>query len=148
MSLRIESNYEASQIYYSGARAPEVMISVFGQGDNMVNSSQTAHERYKAMQVDEKQKFGRLVYHKETVKQSYLLGIIKLPPNVEHAYYEYTCNGKETVYQIKKRFGIKEGALKVFNRSYDDTNPATKEDVEQCVPSAGTKLRFYEYDVE
>ena len=148
MSLRIESNYEVSKIYYSGAKAPEVINSVFAQKDNRVDSSKTANERYKAMQVDENQKYGKLVYHKETVKQSSFLGIIKLAPHVEHAYYEYTCNGKETVYQIKKRFGIKEGALKVFNPSYDDTNPATKEDVEQCVPSAGTKLRFYEYDVE
>ena len=148
MSLRIESNYEASQIYYSGVKAPDAMNSVFEQRDNRADSLQTAHERYKAMQLDEKHKLGRLVYHKETVKESYFLGIIKLPSHVEHAYYEYTCNGKETVYQIKKRFGIKEGALKVFNPSYDDINPATKEDVEQCVPSAGTKLRFYEYDVE
>ena len=148
MSLRIESNYEFSQITCSGARAPEKIISVFEEREKQADSLQTAHERFKAMQVDEKKKFGRLVYHKEEVKESYFLGIIKLPSQVQRAYYEYTCNGKETIFQIKKRFGIKEGALKVFNSSYDDTNPATKEDVEQCIPSAGTKLRFYEYDVE
>lgn len=148
MSLRVESNYELLQTISSALRAPEKINSVFEQKKDRVDSTQTALERYKAMQVGENKKFGRLVYHKEEVKQSYLFGIIKLPSEIQRAYYEYTCNGKETVFQIKKRFGIKEGALKVFNSSYDDTNPETKENVEQCIPSAGTKLRFYEHDVE
>ena len=139
MSLRIERSYDFSQTTSSQAKRLLQDNSLFDQNTSSVDRKRTASERYKAMHDPQK----RLVYHKEKTTTSTILWIFKLPPHTEPAYYEYTANGKETIYQIKQRFGIKDGALQKFNPSYRDS-----ETTDACFPSAGTKLRFYEYDVE
>ena len=139
MPLRIESNYYLPQTTNSQAKRQSQDVPLFGQNPSSVDRTKTANERYKAMHDPQK----RLVYHKEKTTTSTVLWIFKTSPHTEPAYYEYTANGKETIYQIKQRFGIKDGALQKFNPSYRDS-----ETTDACFPSAGTKLRFYEYDVE
>lgn len=147
MTLRVDTNYEtvySAPLNKRSAEKYENCIFDAQSSDKTAaeRKAKTGAARYKAIQDS------TLVYYKESTEQPYLFGIIKLPSKQKPAYYEYTANGKETIYQIKQRFGIKDGAIEKFNPSYKESSPAYKESTEACRPSAGTKIRFYAYDVE
>ena len=139
MTLRVESNTAVGYANYSNnnsGRVNERLIFDYQQDENAEKRAKTARARYKAMQDK------NLVFYPEKTDTTYILFFIK-QVNYHRAYYEYTANGKETVYQIKQRFGIQDHALEKFNNFYKEN-----EDTDACIPSAGTKLRFYATDVE
>ncbi len=133
MALRVENS--TNTFYKSSAnRHPfyaERLLFDFSGNPSGADKSKTAAAREKAMKSNEK----RLVYY-EAKKGGFF-------SRTQPAYYEYTANGKETIYTIKQKFGIKDGALAKFNSSYREN-----ESTNSCIPSAGTKLRFYASDVE
>ena len=140
MTLRVESNTNIGYTNYSNNYTNRVNERLtffdYQQDKNSEKRAKTACARYKAIQDKS------LVYYPEKTDTTYILFFIK-QVNHQPAYYEYTANGKETVYKIKQKLGIQDYALEKFNKSYKES-----EDTDACIPSAGTKLRFYETDVE
>ena len=140
MSLKIESSYQSNNPQAvktdTQTKKKDSVFNAVETKQPLSKKTQAATERYKAIQNK------TLVYHKQEVRDNYFLWIFKTGTEIVPAYYEYTADGKEFIIQIRNKFGIKEGAIGKFNPYYNTP------DADGCIPSAGTKIRFYEYDVE
>ena len=140
MSLRVERN--TASVYFSNHTMQsenKTPGSIFDGESDAIDQKRvnTARARYKAIQDKS------LIFYPETVEKTYILWIFRGDDITKPAYYEYTANGKESIYQIKQKFGIKDNALEKFNPYYKES-----ESTDACFPSAGTKIRFYSIDVE
>ena len=135
MSLRVENfigNYQTSLQSTSKNRQNQDPVFNAQESELISKRAKASFERYKAIQNKS------LIYHKEQVRDQYLFYFFKVGTKIDPAYYEYTANGKEFIIQIRNKFGVKEGAI----WNYDTP------DADACKPTAGTKIRFYEYDLE
>ena len=140
MSLRVENSRISGYSFNLSMRSTDkTEASIFNDEPQVSQEKRvkTARARYEAIQNK------TLVYHPETTEKTYILWIFRGGDRIKPAYYEYTANGKESIYQIKQRFGIKDNALEKFNPYYKES-----ESTDACFPTAGTKLRFYAFDVE
>lgn len=121
---------QLSRITLTQATRPQVKLSYFASSTSTVQGDSFEQKNNAKANIEKGLKDGSLTY---TPEEKFFFGLY-----TREAQYTYTANGKETIADIKKKFGLSDGAISKCNDNIQDNN---------YVPQAGVKIFFDEKDV-